>query len=57
MSYSWSICLGKAQRVIKLLRNKGYNEVIYLHGAIEKIANYYCHKGIKLGNIKKVTKE
>ena len=49
--------LGKAQRVIKLLRNKGYNEVIYLHGAIEKIANYYCHKGIKLGNIKKVTRE
>ena len=49
--------LGKAQRIISLLRKKGYDEIIYLHGAIEKINNYYLEKGIKLGNFKKVSSE
>ena len=33
--------LGKAQRVIALLRAAGYDAPIYLHGAMEKITHYY----------------
>ena len=33
--------LGKAQRVIALLREAGYDKPIYLHGAMEKITRYY----------------
>ncbi len=49
--------LGKAQRVISLLRENGYDETIYIHGACEKICSYYLYKGVKLGNLKKVDKE
>ncbi len=49
--------LGKSQRVISLLRKKGYDDIIYIHGALEKITNYYLHRGIKLGKLKKVTKD
>ena len=49
--------LGKAQRIIKLLRNSGYDEKIYLHGAVEKICNYYKKKGIELGKLEKITKD
>src|SRR5262249_7319728 len=41
--------LGKAQRVIALLRNAGYDKPIYLHGAMEKITGYYESRGIALG--------
>jgi putative mRNA 3-end processing factor len=43
--------LGKAQRVIALLRNAGYDAPIYLHGALEKITRYYESCGIALGRI------
>ena len=33
--------LGKAQRVIALIRKAGYREPIYLHGAMEKLSRYY----------------
>ena len=33
--------LGKAQRVIALIREAGYDKPIYLHGAMEKITRYY----------------
>jgi|SRR5690348_10558833 len=33
--------LGKAQRVIALLRQAGWREPIYLHGALEAITTYY----------------
>src|ERR1700756_1742382 len=36
--------LGKAQRVIALLRKAGYAAPIYLHGAMEKITNYYAER-------------
>ena len=49
--------LGKAQRIIKLLRKNNYNEIIYLHGAVEKISNYYSKRGIDLGRLEKVTKD
>jgi putative mRNA 3-end processing factor len=42
--------LGKAQRVIALLRKAGYDKPIYLHGAMEKITRYYASRGIELGS-------
>ncbi len=40
--------LGKAQRVIALIREAGYDKTIYLHGAMEKITRYYEERGIPL---------
>src|SRR6201995_4480369 len=46
--------LGKAQRVIALIREAGYDAPIYLHGAMEKITHYYQGRGIALGDLKAV---
>jgi putative mRNA 3-end processing factor len=46
--------LGKAQRVIAMLRRAGHDKTIYLHGAMEKITNYYTGRGIDLGPIELV---
>jgi putative mRNA 3-end processing factor len=46
--------LGKAQRVIALLRKAGYTPPVYLHGAMEKITNYYVERGIDLGELRLV---
>jgi putative mRNA 3-end processing factor len=46
--------LGKAQRVIALLRKAGYTAPIYLHGAMEKITTYYVERGIDLGQLELV---
>ena len=46
--------LGKAQRVIALIRQAGYDKPIYLHGAMEKITNYYVERGIALGELRLV---
>jgi putative mRNA 3-end processing factor len=43
--------LGKAQRVIALIREAGYDAPIYLHGAMEKITRYYEKSGIALGKL------
>lgn len=47
--------LGKAQRVMALLRAAGYERPIYLHGAIEKVTDYYVSEGIDLGEVSKVS--
>ena len=44
--------LGKAQRVIALLRAAGYDAPIYLHGAMEKITHYYQSRGVALGELR-----
>lgn len=41
--------LGKAQRVISLIRQHGYAEPIYIHGALQKLCDYYEQQGIDLG--------
>src|ERR1700704_4668289 len=41
--------LGKAQRVIALIRKARYAAPIYLHGALERITHYYQERGIALG--------
>lgn len=44
--------LGKAQRVIALIRETGYDAPIYLHGAMEKITRYYESRGVALGELR-----
>jgi putative mRNA 3-end processing factor len=46
--------LGKAQRVIAMLRRAGYDKTIYLHGAMEKITAYYVTRDINLGPLELV---
>jgi putative mRNA 3-end processing factor len=46
--------LGKAQRVIALIRDAGYERPIYLHGTMEKITRYYESRNIPLGELKPV---
>jgi putative mRNA 3-end processing factor len=46
--------LGKAQRVIALLRQAGYDAPIYLHGALQNITVYYQSRGIALGELRPV---
>jgi putative mRNA 3-end processing factor len=47
--------LGKAQRVIAMLRAAGYDRTIYLHGAMDKITRYYQSRGINLGALELVS--
>ncbi len=47
--------LGKAQRVMALLRKAGYDKTIYLHGAMQKITAYYQDQGIDLGPVELVS--
>ncbi|WP_018262677.1 ligase-associated DNA damage response exonuclease [Methylobacterium sp. WSM2598] len=46
--------LGKAQRVMALLRAAGYDAPIHLHGALEKLTDLYKREGIPLGETPKV---
>ena len=46
--------LGKAQRVMALIREAGYKRPLYIHGAVEKITEFYQAEGIPLGEIRKV---
>jgi putative mRNA 3-end processing factor len=46
--------LGKAQRVIALAREAGYDRPIYLHGAMEKLTHHYVERGIDLGELRSV---
>jgi len=49
--------LGKAQRVIALLREAGNNEPIYIHGALAKLCDYYESAGVPLGILEPATME
>ena len=49
--------LGKAQRVIRLLRDRGYDRTIYIHGALAKLCDYYVSRGIDLGDLAPATVE
>jgi putative mRNA 3-end processing factor len=46
--------LGKAQRVIALIRRAGWDRPIYLHGALESITQYYQSRGVELGELRTV---
>jgi len=47
--------LGKAQRVIRMLRDQGYGRPIYLHGSMEKLCRLYEAEGIALGDLRPAT--
>ena len=49
--------LGKAQRVIKLIRDAGYDEPIYIHGGLQKLCDYYQTQGIDIGPLELATLE
>ena len=38
--------LGKAQRVIRLIRDAGYDEPIYIHGSLQRLCDYYERKAL-----------
>jgi putative mRNA 3-end processing factor len=42
--------LGKAQRMMSLIRRAGYDRPIHIHGALEKLTAYYASQGIALGD-------
>jgi putative mRNA 3-end processing factor len=47
--------LGKTQRVIRMLRDAGYDRTIYLHGSMEKLCRLYESEGIALGPLAPAT--
>jgi len=49
--------LGKAQRVMRLLRDAGYHRPIYIHGALATLSDYYRSCGIDLGRLEPATVE
>ncbi len=49
--------LGKAQRVIRLIRDAGYEKPIFIHGALAKLCDYYESQGIALGDLRPATVE
>ncbi|MEI8146454.1 MAG: ligase-associated DNA damage response exonuclease [Alphaproteobacteria bacterium] len=46
--------LGKAQRVMALIRSRGHDAPIYIHGAVEKLTRFYEANGIDLGAVRLV---
>lgn len=49
--------LGKAQRVIRLLREAGHERTIYVHGALERLNRLYERFGVELGPLAPVPAE
>ncbi|SEQ64008.1 putative mRNA 3-end processing factor [Faunimonas pinastri] len=49
--------LGKAQRVIALLREQGYDRTIFIHGALQRLCDLYKAEGIDLGDLQPATLE
>lgn len=49
--------LGKAQRIIRLLREAGYDAPIFLHGAMERLCTLYQSFGVDLGPLRPATLE
>lgn len=49
--------LGKAQRIIRLLRDAGYDAPIFIHGAMERLCRLYEGFGVALGPLLPATIE
>ena len=47
--------LGKAQRIIRLLREAGYGKTLYMHGAMDSMNALYQAHGIELGPLAPAT--
>ena len=46
--------LGKCQRMIRVIRDAGYDKPIYLHGAVMALTELYQKLGIDLGDVRPV---
>src|SRR5580693_6498057 len=49
--------LGKAQRIIMLLREAGYDKTLYVHGALERLNALYERHGVALGPLAAATSD
>jgi putative mRNA 3-end processing factor len=49
--------LGKTQRVIKLVREAGYDAPVYLHGALVELCALYQRLGVDLGDLRPATSD
>ncbi|WP_374944209.1 ligase-associated DNA damage response exonuclease [Sphingomonas sp.] len=47
--------LGKAQRVIAELRERGHAAPIYIHGALQRLCDLYEEHGVRLGELRPAT--
>ena len=47
--------LGKAQRVIRELRVMGFDDPIYVHGALQRLCDLYVELGVDLGDLRPAT--
>ena len=47
--------LGKAQRVIRELRDRGHHAPIYIHGAMQRLCDLYVAHGVDLGELRPAT--
>ena len=47
--------LGKCQRIIALLRQAGYDQPIYVHGALQELCDLYVRFGVDLGELRPAT--
>src|SRR5690606_18741402 len=47
--------LGKAQRLIRLLREAGWDRPIYVHGALDRLNRLYEREGVDLGPLAPAT--
>lgn len=47
--------LGKCQRIIAMLRAAGFDEPIFLHGAMERLCRFYEESGVTLGELRPAT--
>src|SRR3954469_10113049 len=46
--------LGKAQRLMALIREAGYAAPIHIHGALERLTDFYRAHGLALGDVRRV---
>ncbi|WP_425411131.1 ligase-associated DNA damage response exonuclease [Hyphococcus sp.] len=49
--------LGKAQRIICELRREGYDDAVFIHGALQKLCGLYEAHGVSLGPLEPATIE
>jgi putative mRNA 3-end processing factor len=47
--------LGKAQRLIRELRIMGHDDPVYIHGALQRLCDFYGEQGIDLGDLRAAT--
>jgi putative mRNA 3-end processing factor len=47
--------LGKAQRLVRLLRDAGHDAPVFLHGALRRLCDYYASRGVGLGELPDAT--